>query len=226
MEDYLASYLGIVVVLFLTGCGLPLPEEVPIVAAGIAASLGKLDPVMGYAACMVGALAGDTAMYSIGRVFGRRLFRRHGWFARIVNEQTEARAERMIRRHGLKVFFLARFLVGIRGPMYIALGVLALPLPRFLLIDAISAAVVVGLGYWLSYFFGKSFKRFLEDAHDVQVAVTVTVLVLLVAAGLIWWWRYHRRKMAELESEDEDTTDKPATPGKSAEPKHSTPEES
>ncbi len=202
MEEYLASYLGIVVVLFLTGCGLPLPEEVPIVAAGIAASLGKLDPVMGYVACMIGALAGDTAMYSIGRVFGRRLFRRHGWFSRLVNEQTEARAERMIRRHGLKVFFLARFLVGIRGPMYIALGVLALPLSRFLLIDGISAAVVVGLGYWLSYYFGKSFQRFLQDAHGVQVAVTVGVLVLAGAGAFFWWWRYHRRKMAELEAED------------------------
>ncbi len=212
MEEYLASYLGIVVVLFLTGCGLPLPEEVPIVAAGIAASLGKLDPVMGYAACMIGALAGDTAMYSIGRVFGRRLFRRHGWFSQIVNPRTEARAERMIRRHGLKVFFLARFLVGIRGPMYIALGVLALPLSRFLFIDGISAAVVVGLGYWLSYFFGKSFQRFLQDAHGVQVAVTVAVLVLLAAGVLVWWWRYHRRKMAELEAEDAAEQSAPEAP--------------
>ena len=38
------SYLGIIIVLILTGSGLPIPEEVPIVAAGIASSLGKLNP--------------------------------------------------------------------------------------------------------------------------------------------------------------------------------------
>ena len=34
-----ASYLGIIVVLILTGSGLPVPEEVPIIAAGVAANI-------------------------------------------------------------------------------------------------------------------------------------------------------------------------------------------
>ncbi len=221
MEGYAASYIGIIVVLFLTGCGLPVPEEVPIVAAGVWASLGKLDPLLGYGACMIGALAGDTAMYGLGRVFGRKLFRRFRWFARIINPQTEAKAERMIRRHGLKVFFLARFLVGIRGPMYIALGVLALPLPRFLLIDGVCASVVVGLVYWLAYAFGKRFQRFLQQAHTAHVILSVIILAL-VAGGAIWGWhRYHRRKLAELDPEAEQTAPDANSPVESETPAQS-----
>ena len=36
------SYLGIVLFLTLTGIGLPVPEEVPIVAAGVASRLAQL----------------------------------------------------------------------------------------------------------------------------------------------------------------------------------------
>ena len=37
------SYLGIMLFLTLTGLGLPVPEEVPIVAAGVASRAGALD---------------------------------------------------------------------------------------------------------------------------------------------------------------------------------------
>ena len=44
MPDWFqASYLGIVVFLALTGIGLPIPEEVPIIAAGVASRAGGLE---------------------------------------------------------------------------------------------------------------------------------------------------------------------------------------
>ena len=66
------SYLGIVFFLTLTGIGLPIPEEVPIVAAGIASRTGALHWYYALPACLVGALLGDSLMYSIGYFLVRK----------------------------------------------------------------------------------------------------------------------------------------------------------
>jgi len=66
------SYFGIIAFLVLTGCGLPIPEEVPIIAAGVL-SKQTLNPWLALASCFIGAVLGDMVMYGIGRKFGRRL---------------------------------------------------------------------------------------------------------------------------------------------------------
>ncbi len=108
------SYLGIFLVLVLTGCGLPLPEEVPIIAAGVASSLGKLNPWIALAACLAGALCGDSMLYLIGYQFGRNLVRAHPRLAHLLHAEREAKMEEYINRYGLRVLFGARFLVLIR----------------------------------------------------------------------------------------------------------------
>jgi membrane protein DedA with SNARE-associated domain len=191
--DSLYSYLGIIVALVLTGCGLPLPEEAFIVAAGIAASLNELNPILAFAACMIGALIGDTIMYGMGRVFGRGLMRRSGWWSKVFNAQTEARAEQMIKRHGLKVFLLARFLVGVRAPMYIAAGILRIPLTRFLFIDGICATVVIAIVFGLSWQFGHHFEPVWQRIRGSQVALTIAIVLVGAMVGLYLLWLLHRR---------------------------------
>jgi membrane protein DedA with SNARE-associated domain len=197
------SYLGIVVLLILTGCGLPLPEELVYIAAGIAAAFGKLHWFLAFPACIVGALLGDLVMYGMGRMFGRGLTRRRGWLSRWLNEKTEARAEEMIRRHGLKVFLLGRFLVGVRAPMYVAAGVLRMRLARFLLVDGICATIVISLVFGLSYLLGWHLHSTYEEEqlkHDIhvwvknsQVAVTFIVLGAAVAVGIYFFWVWRSR---------------------------------
>jgi len=195
--DY--SYLGIVVFLILTGCGLPIPEEVAYIAAGIASAFRHLNPFLAFAACLVGALLGDLVMYGAGRWFGRGLVRRRGWCARWLNEKTEARAEEMIRRHGIKVFLLARFLVGVRAPMYVAAGVLRMPVSRFLLVDGICATIVIAVVFGLSWLLGWYYneddlkEKISSWMHQSQVAVTLIAIAagLAIALYSIWIWRRH-----------------------------------
>src|SRR5690349_12116149 len=110
------SYFGIALFLILTGCGLPIPEEVPILAAGVLSSNGKLEPWLAFASCLGGALIGDCVMYSIGHYFGHNLLKDHKWFAKLLSAEREEKFEFLIRRHGLKVLFVARFMVGVRSP--------------------------------------------------------------------------------------------------------------
>lgn len=195
----LLAYVGIAVFLMLTGAGLPIPEEVFIIAAGVASSYGKLDPWLAVSACLFGALAGDCIMYWIGYHFGRSVVREHPWWARFVKPEREAQMERMIDKHGLKVFFLARFLVGLRSPVYLTAGILRVPFRRFLLIDLFCATVVIGLFFSLSYAYGEAIAGWIHGAEYGLWAI----VVLAAAAASIYYWRKRRRlrKPAGVEPE-------------------------
>ncbi len=183
------SYLGIILVLVLTGSGLPIPEEVPIVAAGYGASVGTLTPWAAFASCLVGALAGDAVLYTIGYHFGHSLIIRHPRFAYLLHAEREAMIEQMIRKHGLKVFFLARFMVGIRAPVYLAAGVLRMPFRRFLLIDAFCASAVVGLFFGLSYAYGEHVVGLIRRSE-----IGLTVAVILGVAAVVCYFVWKRRR--------------------------------
>ncbi len=116
----------------LTGFGLPIPEEALVVAAGIASSNGHLDPWWAFVACLVGALAGDSILYAVGYHFGHTLVYRHPRVAALLHAEREAKLEQMIRKHEVKVLVLSRFMVGIRAPVYLAAGILRVPLGRFI----------------------------------------------------------------------------------------------
>jgi len=182
------SYGIIVLVLILTGAGLPMPEEVPIVYAGVAASVGTLNVWGALAACFIGALVGDCVLYTIGYKFGHGLAMKHPRLADFLHADREARVEKWITRHGLKVLFVARFLVFLRAPVYLAVGIMRMPVRRFVLFDTFSAAAVVGSVFGLSYLYGPNIQKFISGSELLLTAI----VALCVAAALIWtWWKGH-----------------------------------
>jgi len=184
------SYLGIILFLVLTGCGLPIPEEVPLILAGVLSAEGHLVPEWALAACLFGALVGDSVMYAIGYHFGHNLLLEHPKFARFLRVDREAQFEQAMDRHGFKVMLLSRFMVGVRGPVYLAAGVVRMPFRAFLLYDLVCATLVVGTFFGLSYAYGEHIARILRHAE-----VTFTLVVLLVAAfAILWMIRRHRRQ--------------------------------
>jgi len=186
------SYLALVIVLILTGSGLPIPEEVPIIAAGVLAAQGTLDPWLALGWCIFGAIVGDCIMYWIGYHFGRGVLCEHPWWARFVTPHREAQIEVMFRRHGLKVFLVARFLVGLRSPVYLTAGILRVSFKRFLLIDLVCATAVVGTFFGLTYWFGQYIVQWVRTG---EVLLTVAVVIALAVVG-IWLWQRYRRKAA------------------------------
>jgi len=206
------AYVGIAVFLMLTGAGLPIPEEVFIIAAGVASAHGALNPWLALSACLFGALAGDCVMYWIGYHFGRNVVREYPRWARFVKPEREAHIEEMIEKHGLKVFFLARFLVGLRSPVYLAAGILRVPFRRFLLIDLFCATMVIGTFFVLSYKYGTVIVRWIRLGEGSLTVVVV--LVLMIAAG-VYCWRRRRRKRREVSREPSECH---AAPPELAEP--------
>jgi membrane protein DedA with SNARE-associated domain len=222
------SYLGIIIFMILTGAGLPLPEEVAIVAAGILSSVGTLDPWLAAGSCLIGALVGDCVMYWIGHHFGRRVLREHHWWNRFVKPEREAQMEQMLHAHGFKVLFLARFMVGIRSPVYLSAGILRLPFRRFLLYDLFCATIVIGTFFGLSYYFGEPVLKWIRGFEYWMTAI----VVVAVASVAFYLWRCHKRHVAEEarlaaeaepHAEEDDESEWTGAPKNAAEPREKVP---
>src|SRR5690606_14691517 len=101
-------YLGTAVVFLACGLGLPLPEELVLVAAGYVCFKGFADPVWMMAACAESILAGDAVPYLLGRLFGPRLLRLRP-LRILVNRRRLAKLDLWFRRRGDLAVFFARF---------------------------------------------------------------------------------------------------------------------
>jgi membrane protein DedA with SNARE-associated domain len=189
-----SSYLGIIIFLILTGCGMPIPEELAFVVAGVLSAEGHLRWELALASCLVGAILGDSVMYSIGRRFGDTLLSAHPRFAWLLQAKREKQFEEAVQQHAFKVMLLSRFLVGIRGPVYVAAGAVHVPYRRFLMIDVVCATLVVSTFFWLAYFFGDNVLGWIRDA---ELTVTIGVVLVVIGVGLFLYLR-SRKKIAEI----------------------------
>jgi membrane protein DedA with SNARE-associated domain len=188
------GYVGIALFLILTGCGLPLPEEVAIITAGVLAANHRLNPWLALLACLIGAIAGDSAMYGIGRTFGEGILQRHPVWLGFLNPEREKKIEVLLRKHGAKMILLTRFLVGLRSPVYMTAGILRVPYLRFLLVDTICAIFVISMFFGLTYFYGENIWAWIRRG---ELAIEILVVGAIVVAGILYW--LHRRSKAMLE---------------------------
>ena len=78
LQELLArfTYGGILAGLLLGGLGLPIPEEVPILAAGVLSHEGLARWWLALPVCFLGVLSGDVVLYWTGRRWGGRVL---GW---------------------------------------------------------------------------------------------------------------------------------------------------
>jgi membrane protein DedA with SNARE-associated domain len=202
-----ASYLWVIIFLILTGCGLPIPEEVGIIAAGVWAADGAVQFWPGLLACLFGCLVGDSIMYAIGYRFGKSVLRQHPMFTGFLTPERERHIEHLIRRRGAAVLFTARFLVGVRGPVYLTAGILHFPYRRFLLIDLLCATLVVSLFYSLAWYFGEGIITWIRTAEE---GITIAVFSAIVL-GAVLFWIHHRRSKRMLDTLDRISQGLPAT---------------
>ena len=172
---------------------MPLPEEVFIVTAGVLSATpdANVNPFIALGCCLFGALVGDCVMYWIGYHFGRGVLRERRWFSRWVTPEREEHIEEMFHLHGLKVFFVARFLVGLRTPVYLTAGILRVSFKKFVLIDLVCAAAVVGSFFGLAYYFGENISKWIRRG---EWGLTISVVIAVACVAFFLWRRYRRKK--------------------------------
>ena len=182
LDDLIArfTYAGIFLVLFVAGLGAPIPEELPILAAGV---LSSQDIVRWWAAlgvCLAGVLTGDSALYWIGHHWGDHIL---DWRITrcILTREREEVMKRAYRRHGMKIVFSARFVAGFRAAAFLTAGVVRIPFWKFFAVDGIAALVGVPLGFGVAYLFTDQLPAILRGVHRFERVAALLAMVLLAA---------------------------------------------
>jgi membrane protein DedA with SNARE-associated domain len=193
IERLIASspYLGVYLALCLGGIGFPLPEEIPIVTAGVLAHSGVMRWWLALPICAAGVLTGDLLLYGAGRRWGRGALE-VPWIARFLDARRREALEASYHRHGMLIVFGARHVMGLRAAAFVMAGVVKLPLWKFLLADGTAVAYGIPLNFGIAYFFTAHLRVILNDVRRVE---SWLVLLLLVAAagwfGFAAWRRGH-----------------------------------
>lgn len=192
--DY--PYLGAAGVFLLCGLGLPLPEEIVLLAAGyVCAKLPESTTLSLMMAWCAGAiLVGDLLPFVAGRVFGTRLLRVR-WMRILVTKKRLAMFDRWFRRRGDAVIFIARFIAGLRIVAFFTAGAMKMPWRRFLLLDGLGIALIVPLLTWLGYTSQGLIDDMIENVQRVERGLLWAVIGAAVAiAAWVWIWRRRKRR--------------------------------
>ncbi len=159
----------------------PVPEEATLLGAGYAARLGKAALAGCFFAPWLAVMIGDVASYCFGRFALARALRTR-WGRRLVPEKRRKWAETIVARSGARAVVLARFLVGLRGFVYFAVGASRYPFPRFLAVNAVVGVVEVGALVGLGFALGELRARV---GQAIDVAAAAVVLLTIVAPLLV-----------------------------------------
>jgi membrane protein DedA with SNARE-associated domain len=183
------SYGGLLVLLLLGSLGVPIPEEVPIVAAGILSHQQVMRWWLALPTCMVGVFAGDLILYWAGRHWGERVLDQP-LIGRLL---TRARLEQIqagYRRRGALIVFLARNVMGLRAAAFVGAGVGGLPFWKFAAADGAAIGYGVPLNFGLAYLFSRHIHAVLAEVHRVEGWIALFAVV----GGSAWIYvTLHRR---------------------------------
>jgi membrane protein DedA with SNARE-associated domain len=171
------GYFGIFIILVLGGLGLPVPEEAPIIIAGILSRNGKMHWIPALASCFAGVLVGDFVVYFLGFFYGEKVLSLP-LTRKFLTKARETQIKGYFDRHGVKILILGRFAVGFRTAAYLTAGILRLPTLKLLLTDLFAASISTFLMFGLSYAFASKVEEGFQEAKQYITPVIGLLLVI------------------------------------------------
>jgi membrane protein DedA with SNARE-associated domain len=186
------GYLAVGGLVTLEDFGIPVPGETILVAASVYAGAGRLSIVVVGIVALAAAVLGDNIGYAIGRFGGHALVLRYGRFV-LLTEERLARAEGFFARYGGPIVVVARFIEGLRQLNGIIAGIAEMPWPRFLLFNAVGAALWVGVWTSVGYLAGDHIQVIYAAVTRYSLYALIAVVVLAAAWAIRFLIRRHRR---------------------------------
>lgn len=202
------GYYGIFGLLFCCGLGLPLPEDIPLLAAGALVAQGKLHLAIVALCAWCGIIGGDCVLYHIGKFFGYEV-PKLPLIGHHVSAERMRKVENLFEKWGIWVVAIGRMFAGIRGAMVVVAGASRFNFWKFLLADGLAAVVSGGLFIYLGYAFGRHIVEIVEVGKRYSLAVVIGIAILIV---LFIWYRQKSRKRHRASAEPHGTESPAVTP--------------
>ena len=191
-------YAMIFGVMYASSFGLPLPEEIVIISAGLVAHFAShpelYPPPEGAShgvsifstsvVCFIAVFSSDLLIYSLGRLFGPRLLTQR-WFKKLIGPTVLKKSYAWMQKYGFWASGIFRFTPGIRFPGHLVCGMTRVPVLKFIAVDGTAALISVPTQIILIGLYGETVIRYLKDTRSL----VITVAFILLSVLLFRWWR-------------------------------------
>ncbi|TCT17804.1 membrane protein DedA with SNARE-associated domain [Bibersteinia trehalosi] len=188
------GYWAVFLVLLACGFGVPIPEDITLVSGGVISGLGYTNVHWMLVVSMLGVLVGDSTMYWLGRIYGKKILN----FPLIRNVATPerfAQVQKRFQTQGWKLLFIARFLPGLRAVVYLVSGITRkVSFARFLLVDFCAAIISVPIWVYLGDFGAKNLDWLEEQIHKGQMIIWIGLIIIGIV--VYWKWKKNRKNNA------------------------------
>jgi membrane protein DedA with SNARE-associated domain len=192
LEHFVSAYgvVAVTVILTIEAMGGPVPGESLLIFAAVLAGRGELSLPGLLIAAWAGSVVGDNIGYWIGRSLGRAAVSRYGFWIGL----TAARFDKVagaFARYGAVTVAFARFVNILRQLNGIVAGILGMEWQRFLMFNALGAALWVGFWVLSAFYLSEHISVITQIGHRIGIVGAVAVAVALLIGVLVLWRRRH-----------------------------------
>jgi membrane protein DedA with SNARE-associated domain len=182
-----AKLVGLFVLLVFGGLGVPPPEDLTLIGAGILARQHVLAVSHVIAVSLAAVMSADWIIYLVGRRYGRDIVG-HPWLARRFGAHRLDAVEQAVERHGVRAVFAARFMFGFRIVTYLAAGTFRVSPLGFAISEGLSAAIFAPAMVTLGFLFSDRAEKLMHDLGQAQHWLLLAGVVgLALYLGLRAW---------------------------------------
>lgn len=198
LVDFLLNFYGptpyflVFGVLLLCGFGLPIPEDITLVAGGLLTYYGLCNLWVMIAVGFSGVMLGDSIMWFLGSHYGRKLMKKRFFQSLLPEDRLKIASERFNKKGSKRILFFARFMPGLRAPMFFSAGLLHVPFWKFFAMDGLAALISVPAIIGAIYYFGDSIDVVVRMIKRVEHGIVLVILSLVLMIGAKWWLTHRK----------------------------------
>ncbi len=177
------GYIAVFLVLIACGFGVPIPEDITLVAGGVICGLAAtMDVHLMVTIALLGVIIGDGTMFMLGKLLGPRV-KKVPLLKNVFTEKRYKQMQEKVHKYGNRILFVARFLPGLRAPIFMTAGISRrVSYWKFLVMDGGAALISVPLWVYAGYYFAHDLDDLL---HWVRQSETF-ILSILAFILLVW----------------------------------------
>jgi membrane protein DedA with SNARE-associated domain len=219
------TYVALIGILIIAGTGMPIPEDLPLIFSGYVCN-EEYSPIKGIPrwvdldgdgtretavprkipdfrlmmiAGIIGVLAGDSIVFSIGKhgIESKSWVARH--LRKVMHSKRREKVERHFARHGNLTVFVGRFMPGFRGIIFAFAGLSKMSYLRFVLIDGMAAGISVPVFVYAGYHFAAHIHVIFTVLDRIKL-ILLPVVVLALLVGIAIYYLRRRRTPAAIQN--------------------------
>lgn len=157
--------------------------EIIILLAGLLVHEGHLSLPLILICAFLGAIAGDTTWFMLGRHGGLRLSERWPWFKKLAGNPIS-----LVGKNPISVAFFMRFMYGFRIIVPFSLGMSNLPARTFIFWNALGAGAWVSVFAGLGYLLADTLTLVVGRLRHYELILVMLVILALVTLNLLARW--------------------------------------